>query len=185
MSQLKDVMVVGEASNGTEVMEILANTNAHIVLMDVDMPIMNGFETAELVKEKFPWTKVIVLTMHKETQYIKRLLKTGVAGYLTKNSSNEELSNAIEVVQNGGKYLCSEVQHVLLNKVEPQESEKLTGREKEIVQLIVAGLSSKEISEKLFLSIKTVETHRGKIYKKLQVKNVAELIQYTNSNFSF
>lgn len=183
IAKLPSFKVAGEASNGAEVIQMLDSVKADIVLLDVDMPVMNGFETVELIKEKFPLTKVVVLTMYKEAQYVRKLLKAGVEGYLTKNSSTEELVNALEVAKAGGRYLCSEVHGILLNKVTPKEAVKLTGREREIVQLIVGGMSSREISEKLFLSIKTIETHRGKIYKKLNVKNVAELIQYSNSNF--
>jgi DNA-binding NarL/FixJ family response regulator len=185
INRLKDIIVIGEAANGVEVLGILSNSRANIVLMDIDMPIMNGFETTKIIKEKYPWIKVIAISMYDDTSYVKKMLRLGIAGYLTKNSSTEELLNAIEIVKNGGKYICSEVQNKLLEKIYEPDPEKLSSREKEIVQLIIEGLSSKEISEKLFLSIKTIESHRGNIYKKLKVKNIAELIHFVNDNFLF
>ena len=184
LSKMENVTIVGEASNGREVLDLLAQANANIVLMDVDMPLLDGYQTANVIKEKYPWTKIIVLTMFNDNHTIKRMLKSGVMGYITKNSSNEELLEAITVVGEGKKYICSEVQNILLGKFSEEEVEKLTTREKEIIKFIVDGLSSKDISEKLFLSVKTIESHRGNIYKKLKVKNVAELIHYTNNKFS-
>jgi DNA-binding NarL/FixJ family response regulator len=183
ISQIPNVTIIGEASNGAEVLELLSKNHANIVLMDVDMPLMDGFETARIIKEKYPWSKIIVLTMLNDNLSVKKLLKVGIAGYVTKNSSNEELIQAIQIVEGGGKYLCSEVQNILLDKVSDHEVEKLTNREKEIIKHISDGLSSREISEKLFLSIKTIESHRGNIYKKLKVKNVAELISFANNSF--
>lgn len=183
LSQIPTINVIGEASNGAEVLDLLSKNHANIVLMDIDMPLMDGFETARIIKEKYPWSKIIALTMLNDNHSVKKMLKVGIAGFVTKNSSSDELIQAIQIVESGGKYLCSEVQNILLEKVEGDGMEKLTNREKEIVKLIAEGASSKEISEKLFLSIKTIESHRGNIYKKLKVKNVAELINFANNSF--
>src|SRR5690349_7168760 len=107
ISQVPNVVIVGEASNGAEVLELLAKNHAHIVLMDIDMPLMDGYETAKVIREKYPWSKVIVLTMFNDNHNVKKMLKFGVAGYVTKNSSNDELIQAIQIVEAGGRYMCS------------------------------------------------------------------------------
>lgn len=182
VSQMDKVTIVGEASNGSEVIQMLDVNDANLVLMDIDMPVMDGFQTAKIIKEKYPKTKMIALTVYNDKVSVKKMLDAGVLGYITKNSSFQELAEAIATVREGGQYLCSEIKLLLQNDSKDMEVPHLTIREKEIINLVAQGLSSKAIGEKFSLSIKTVESHRRNIYKKLKIKNVVELINYRNNH---
>lgn len=187
LSECPSFKVVGQAANGAEVLRVLQEVKTDIVLMDLDMPIMNGLEATEKIRNRYPWVKVIALTQQKESGYIKKLFAAGASGFLTKNSSEEELMEAIERVVNGNRYFSKEVSEVLSNSLlmpatEATASETFAGlssREIEVVKLIAAGKTTSQIADTLSLSIKTVESHRRNIFKKLQVKNVAQMISKT------
>jgi DNA-binding NarL/FixJ family response regulator len=185
ISQSKKVTVIGEACNEEELKKKIACNKIDLVVLDVDGDNYKAVQAIEYLSSNHHSIKVLVLTKNNESTFVRKMIKAGVGGYLTKNSSPEELLNAIEIVNGGAKYLSSEIQTMLLTKVSDTDHEKLTKREKQIIQLVIEGLSSKEISEKLSVSVKTVETHRGNIYKKLNVKNIAELIQFSNEHFLF
>lgn len=183
LTEKKGITVCGQASNGQEVLDLLQKVKAEIVLMDLDMPVMNGIEATEKIKSRFPWVKVIVLTMQKDYAYIEQLFALGASGFLTKNASENELFDALEKVTAGGRYLSEEVGNVLSERLLLKEygtanvqTFGLTGREMEIIKLIIAGNTTSKIADVLFLSVKTVESHRRNIFKKLSVKNVAQLI---------
>jgi two-component system invasion response regulator UvrY len=186
LGELDNVTVVGEAPNGRELIQLLEKKNVDIVLMDIDMPLMNGIEATEIIKNRCPWVKVIALTMQKEFAFLKRIFSLGAMGFVTKNSSKEELFVAIQAVSEGRRYVCDELNGALLDKLSyvtkpsfDKENNKsnLTRREIEIVRLISEGLTSRDIAQRLFLSLKTVEAHRGNVFRKLKVKNVAEMLK--------
>ncbi len=184
LEERADFSVVGQASNGQEVVSFLEKNKADIILMDLDMPVMNGFEATEKIKNRFPWVKVIGLSMQKDYAYIQKMFSVGASGYLTKNASEMELFEAVEQVAGGEKYISKEVSQVLssrlINKEQAEESEPysdLTKREMEVIKLIMAGKTTNQIAEKLFLSTKTIESHRRSIFKKLNVKNIAQMLQ--------
>ncbi|AHM60159.1 two component transcriptional regulator, LuxR family protein [Flammeovirgaceae bacterium 311] len=175
--------VVGQAANGAEVLQVLQETRADVVLMDLDMPVMNGIEATDRIRNCYPWIKVIALTMQKESAYIKRFFAAGASGFLTKNASEDELLDAVQQVLAGHRYLSREVSDVLssslLTPATDDSSHRLGGlseREVEIVKLIASGYTTSQIADKLCVSIKTVESHRRNIFKKLDVKNVAQMI---------
>lgn len=177
--------VIGETSNGEEAVQIAENKTPDIVLMDINMTPINGFEATKLVRKYSPLSKVIGVSMHSMPAYAKKMLQAGASGYVTKNSSKEELLEAIVEVHNGHKYICSEVKNILAQ----QELEDggapdlniLSKRELDIAKLIREGLSSREIALKLDISYKTVEVHRYNILKKLQLKNTAALVNFINT----
>lgn len=178
--------VIGETSNGEEAVQIAENKTPDIVLMDINMTPINGFEATKLVRKYSPLSKVIGVSMHSMPAYAKKMLQAGASGYVTKNSSKEELLEAIVEVHNGQKYICSEVKNILAQ----QELEDgggvpdlniLSKRELDIAKLIREGLSSREIALKLDISYKTVEVHRYNILKKLQLKNTAALVNFINA----
>lgn len=177
-----DFRVVGQASNGLKLIQMLPGIKTDIVLMDLDMPVMNGFEATEKIKNRFPWVKVIGLSMQKDYVYIEKMFALGANGYLTKNASEEELFEAIEKVNSGGKFISREVGEVLNERVLQKEDSgvsqytNLTEREIEVIKFIMEGKTTGQIADILFLSTKTVESHRRNIFKKLQVKNVAQMI---------
>lgn len=184
LDSTEGVRVVSVSDNGKNAIDLLKVIDVDVVLMDIDMPIMNGLDAAKIIKEKHPNIKVIMLSMHSEKAMIKDLIKIGIDGYLLKNSSKEELINAIVKVSDGGQFFSSDVTLSLLDddKMDIRDNcskgISLTNREIEIIKLIAEGYTNKEIGEQLFISHRTVDTHRTNLMKKLEVNNVAGLISY-------
>ncbi|MCD4746246.1 MAG: response regulator transcription factor [Bacteroidales bacterium] len=182
--------LIAEANNGKEAVKIAKLINPDIVLMDIDMPIMNGIEATEKIKSFNPEIKIIILSMHNEKGLVKKLIRLGADGYLLKNSDQNELIEAISKVASGQQYFSPEVTMSLLNKeTEIKSSFKansiisdLTDREIEILKLIAQGYSNKEIGEKLFISHRTVDTHRTNLMKKINVSNIAGIIRFAIKN---
>lgn len=176
--------VVGQAENADEAVLVAKETRPDIILMDINMTPVNGFEATKLVLESSPSSKVIGVSMHSLPAYAKRMLKYGASGYVTKNSSKEELIEAIVEVSSGRKYICAEVKSILSQQELENDSHpdinSLSSRELDIAKLIRDGLSSREIAKKLGISYKTVEVHRYHILKKLDLKNTAALVNFIN-----
>jgi DNA-binding NarL/FixJ family response regulator len=177
--------VIGETSNADEAVEIARTKKPDIVLMDINMTPVNGFEATKLVRKFSPGSKIIGISMHSMPAYARRMLQIGAMGYVTKNSSKDELINSIVEVYGGKKYICEEVknilaQHELEDEGGTPDMNVLSRRELDIVQLIKEGLSSKEIALRLDISLKTVEVHRYNILKKLSLKNTAALVNFIN-----
>ncbi len=178
--------VVAETSSGDEAIVLAKDLRPNIVLMDVNMNPVNGFEATKAIRKYSPGSKIIGITMHSMPAYAKRMLQVGAMGYVTKNSSKEEMIMAIVEVHSGRKYICEEVKNILAQQeleeegtVEP-DMNVLSRRELEIVKLIREGASSKEIAVNLDISLKTVEVHRYNILKKLNLKNTASLVNFIN-----
>jgi len=152
--------------------------------MDIAMPGMNGLEAMQKIREVFPSTRVLVLTQYESKEYILPLLRAGAAGYILKRARAQELIDAIRAVHTEGAYLPSQVIHTVVDAInaasraEPVETSALTEREKQILQLVAQGLSSREIAERLTISVKTVDTHRANMMEKIDAHSVAELIKY-------
>ena len=184
----KDFKVVTTVCNGIEVLEVLKNIQIDVLLLDIDMPGMNGIECAKTVKREHPDVKIAILTMHEETSLIKSLVKLGVKGYMLKTIPKKELLNAIIIINNGGQYFNADVTRALLNKREESKKETdplfvtLTEREKEIIQLVSEGFTNPQIGDKLFISPKTVDVHRTNVMRKLDVHNVAGLVRFAFQN---
>jgi DNA-binding NarL/FixJ family response regulator len=179
-------LVIGETSNGDEAVEIAKNIRPNIVLMDVNMTPVNGFDATKQIRKYSPGSKVIGISMHTMPAYARRMLQMGAMGYVTKNSSKDEMIAAIVEVNNGKKYVCEEVKNILAQQELEDEDglpdmNVLSRRELEIVKLIKEGMSSKEIAIRLDISLKTVEVHRYNILKKLNLKNTASLVNFINA----
>lgn len=177
--------VIGETSNGDEAIEIAKNKKPQIVLMDINMTPVNGFDATRLIRKFSPGSKVIGISMHSMPAYAKKMLQLGAMGYVTKNSSKDEMIAAIMEVNSGKKYVCDEVKNILAQQeLEDQSGNPninvLSRREIEVVKLIKEGQSSKEIALQLDISLKTVEVHRYNILKKLNLKNTASLVNFIN-----
>jgi len=182
--------IIGTAQNGKELLEKIAKETPDIVLMDINMPEMDGIEATKQLKISYPAVKVIMLTMFNDIRFIKELLEIGAKGYILKNISRDDLIKAIETVSSGMPYLDSSVQEKVISNMQNQEDgevddkeadamvQNITTRELEILQLIALGLTSQEISKKLFISKNTVETHRKNLLAKLNVKNTASLLKF-------
>ena len=179
--------VVGETDDVNQALEICREKHPAVVLMDINMTPINGFEGTKLIRKYVPATKVIGMSMHSMPAYARRMLQSGAHGYVTKNSSKEELFEALVEVQKGNKYICEEVKNILAHQALDESGETgpdlnvLSRREIDVIQLIKEGLSSKEIAQKLEISLKTVEVHRYNILKKLHLKNTAALVNFINS----
>ncbi|HYC40454.1 MAG TPA: response regulator transcription factor [Chitinophagaceae bacterium] len=178
--------VIGECSSGAEAIEFVTNNLPDVVLMDINMSPINGFDATRQILKQSPRTRVIGVSMHTMPAYARRMLQLGAKGYVTKNSSKEELLEAIVQVHAGGKYICEEVKNILAHRELDEKRDQpdmnlLSRRELGIVQLIREGLSSKEIALRLDISLKTVEVHRYNILKKLNLKNTAALVNFINT----
>lgn len=184
----EDILVAGVANNGKEALQMLRILEPDLVLMDIDMPVMNGIDALREIKKTNPGTRVIILSMHEEAGMIKNLVALGADGYLLKSCSEEELFRAINTVALGQPYFSHGVTVSLLNaKVSAAPSsdplhEVLSDRETEVLRLITEGFSNKEIGAQLFISHRTVDTHRTNLMKKLNVSNIAGLISYAIRN---
>lgn len=185
LKNAEEINFSAEANNGREALRILDILSIDVVLMDIDMPVMNGIDALKEIRKRFPDVKVIILSMHNEAGMIKNLIELGASGYLLKSCSQDELIDAITKVASGHSFFSADVTLSLLN---PQTSngktkvEFLTERETEILKLIAAGFSNKEIGDKLFISHRTVDTHRTNLMKKLDVGNIAGIISYAIRN---
>ncbi|MGL6014951.1 MAG: response regulator transcription factor [Selenomonadaceae bacterium] len=180
-----DFTVVGEAANGQEVLAILENTEADVLLLDLSMPVMSGLECLREIKSRNLAIKVLVLTMYQDEQYIKEAMQLGAGGYLEKNSLDTELFQALRTVAKGDRYLREQDTQVLLDKLfkHPEEIVEdqpvfLSKREKEVLELLVRGYSLGVIADMLYLSIKTVSTYKTRLMIKLNCSQKSELVDY-------
>lgn len=188
----KDFDISATATDGYQVLELLGKNRYDVCILDINMPKLNGIETARLIKERTYDTKIIILTTHNEKEFISEMLLIGVSGYVLKNTTKIQLISAIKEVINGGRYFSNEVHENILNnylnKVEkeknPQQEEPviLTPREIEIVQLLAKEYTNENIANTLFISYRTVETHRKNIMQKTKTKNLAGLIKFAYEN---
>lgn len=179
--------VVAEASSGVEAINYLEQNHQQIdvVLMDISMPDMNGIEATKIISDTFENIKVLVLSAHTEEPYIKSVLDAGAYGYALKDADTHEIVTAIETIAQGKKYFSKEVSDTMIsallakqNGKKEIEEDNLSEREIDVLKLVATGVTNKEISEKLFISTRTVETHRRNIMEKLELSNLAELIKY-------
>jgi len=178
--------VVGESENGRETVELAASLRPDVVVMDVGMPVLNGIEAAKMIVTQSPSTAVVILSMHADESYVMRALSAGARGYLLKDSGAADLIGAIHAVSQGKSFFSPKVSRILAEdyvRVLKQKGavdtyDLLTGREREILQLLAEGKANKEVATDLNISTYTVETHRSHILQKLNLHNSAELVLY-------
>jgi DNA-binding NarL/FixJ family response regulator len=178
--------VIGSSSNSEDAVKMTAQLHPDVVLMDINMLPFSGIEATRQIRELSPETRIIGVTMHSQPAYAKKMLQLGASGYVTKNSSKEEMVKAILEVSGGKKFVCEEIKDLISETSEDSALNAaistLTEREMDVINLIKQGSSSKDISFKLNISIKTVEVHRHNILKKLKLKNAAALIHFMYSS---
>ncbi len=178
--------VVGEASNGREVVDAVGSDGPNVVIMDIAMPMMNGIEATKRISEAYPKVAVIILSVHSDEAYVLRALKSGARGYLLKDSAESDLIQAVRAVAAGKAYFSPAVSKILADDYVRQVREQgvedpydlLTARERELLQLIAELKATKEIAELLGLSPHTVDTHRGNLMQKLNIHSIPEVILY-------
>jgi DNA-binding NarL/FixJ family response regulator len=184
LRSIDGIEVVAEADDGREALHLVGTQQPDVVLMDVAMPEMNGLEATARVSKEFPSVRVIILSMHANEEYVLQALRAGAAGYVLKDSGVSELELALKSVSRGETYLSPAVsKHVVADYVrrvggESNSLEQLTPRQREILQLLAEGRSMKEIAQLLFISIKTVETHRAQLMERLDIHDVPGLVRY-------
>lgn len=177
-----DIEVIIEASNGKQFLSFLENYRPDVVLMDINMPEMDGIEASKKALEKYPDLHVLVLSMYSDIDYYNTMIDIGVKGFILKDIENKELGNAIRKIHNGGNYFSQELLlRLIKNKPDGMQIE-LTKREKEVLELICQGYSNQEISDKLYISQRTVERHRSSLLDKTNSKNSISLVIYSIKN---
>jgi two-component system, NarL family, response regulator DegU len=190
-----DISVIGEAADGDETIQVATSLHPDVLIVDIRMPIMNGLEVTEKLKKSHPSIKILVLTMHDDSEYIIKSVQVGADGYLLKDTGKQEFIKAIHMVYSNHKYFSGDISNAIVNSflsssgqnipisnpiassTDSQKDYQLTKREIEILQLIYDGTSNKDIADKLGKSVRTIETHRFNIMKKLEVSNVTELLK--------
>lgn len=179
--------VVAESGSGEDAVEMAKQLRPNVVIMDINLPGMNGIEATQLIRKYSPTSKILGVSLHTQPTYARKMIQKGAMGYVTKNSSREEMFKAILEIQSGKKYICDEIKNILSDQVISGEDQNaglnsLSQREIEVIAFIRKGNSSKEIAETLNLSVKTVEVHRYNILKKLNLKNAAALVNFINKS---
>ena len=185
LGEVEDVNILGEASNGREVLLQLEKLTPDVILMDITMGDTNGIDTTKVVKQKYPLSKVLVLSMHGESAYIVKMLEAGASGYLLKDAGKDEMIRAIRTVAEGNTYYSQRVSSAIVEHLtnpnqlkQKNKQTPLTKREIDVLQLIAEEYTNSEIAETLHISIRTVDTHRRNLLEKLQLKNTAGLVKY-------
>lgn len=182
INKYDEFQIVGRAESAVTALEILESRPVDIVISDVRMPEIGGNELSTIIREKYPHIKILIVSMQNDTHIINQLLKTGVSGYILKNTGKEELLQALQCVSNGETFFSHEVESnfiksKVLGNAHHQNPLSLTKREKEVLQLIAAEYTTNEMAEKLFISLNTVETHRRNILRKLDVRNSVGIVK--------
>ena len=179
--------VVRVYDNTKSLIDEITEVKPDVAILDININPFSGIEATKMIKKLAPGTRIIGVSMHNQPSFAKKMMRNGAMGYVTKNSSKQEMYDAIKSVMNGQKYICAEIQKNITNQMLVDEDDNklstLTEREIEIIKLIKNGMTNKEIAEQLFLSPRTVETHRARILKKLDLKNSLSLIKYINDSF--
>ena len=188
------IEIVGEAENGEEAISLTESLKPDIVIMDVNMPVMDGITATKIITEKYPFAKVLVLTMTSEQEHIKSMIEVGAGGYILKNLGYEELISAIRNILEGRNYFSNEVKDAIMQNMVQRKSKNeniagepipLTRREKDVLNLIVQEFTNYEIGEKLFISARTVDAHRRNLLEKTGARNTAGLVKFALENKLF
>lgn len=187
LSDETDIVIAGEANNGQQVIKFLQSNEADVILMDINMPHMDGLDCTKIVSKDFPAVKIIALSQYAEKRFVKRMVKYGATGYLLKDSGKEEILDAIKTVHNGERYFCKKLSiNFMQDELQMEKTKnlfpKLTTRETEVLKLICDEFSSQEIAERLFISFYTVENHRANLMAKAGAKNTAGLVRWAVEN---
>jgi DNA-binding NarL/FixJ family response regulator len=183
LSNIDDLEVVGMGHHGKEVLQFVKGQEVDVILLDINMPVLNGIETCKILQKEHPSIKVLALSMYEKASFIQQMLKNGAAGYILKNTGQDELIEAIKTVHQGEQYLSKVVSDTLMQSLMGKSSStrpyipEMTRREKEVLSLIAKELTTQEISDHLHISLNTVETHRKNLLSKFGVRNSVGLIK--------
>jgi two-component system, NarL family, response regulator NreC len=192
LEPFKEFVIIGEAGDGEEAVAMTKKLEPDVVIIDLSMPKLSGVEATKLIRKNSPSAKVLVLTMHDNEEYVYQILKSGAGGYMLKSSGRDDLAKAIHAVARGDRFFSPRVSEIVMeaylrksesrNEVPKNDNDlPLTKREREILQYIADGLNNSQIAEKLFISARTVETHRTNIMQKLDIHDAANLVRFALS----
>ncbi len=189
----KHIKIVAEAQDGVEALEILEQEEVDLVIIDINMPKMNGIECTEKISKAYPTTRILALTMLKEEQHIRQMLRAGASGYILKDAGKEELLKGIKAVMSGQNYFSNEASQVVMMDLMGKSQRKtkglatgpvyLTGREKDVLKLIVKEMTNQEIARTLYISARTVDAHRRSLLQKIGARNSVGLVKYALENY--
>lgn len=184
-----DMQVIGEAGDGQELLDFLRYEQPDLIVMDISMPVVNGIEAVREVVEKYPGVRILMLTMHRNSQYFYNAISAGAHGYLMKDDSDTELLTAIRTVQSGKSYVSPQLSKEVTDEMIAAFRDnrelpliQLTDREREVLRFVVKGYTSKKMADILCLSPRTVDHHRAKLLKKFKMKNTVDLVKYVVRN---
>jgi len=188
LTTISSFKVIAEASNGEETLTMAEHHSPDVIILDVSMPKLNGIETARLLRQRKLRSKILILSMHDNEEYIHQAIRAGADGYLLKNAEKKEIVSAIKTIASGKKFFSTDISKIMLDgyvkraelpvNVTSTETPQLTKREKEILHYIAQGYTSQEIADLLFLSFRTVNTHRSNMMQKLDIHDTASLVRY-------
>jgi DNA-binding NarL/FixJ family response regulator len=185
IDDLESFDMVGTAASGSELLSLVEETRPDVVIVDIRMPEMNGLDATRIIHERYPGTKILILSMYAERQYVVESFKAGASGYLLKESPSGDIVEAIQTVMDGGMYTSPRVTEIMqeayvrnLKGEETAPAAALTNRERQILTLLTEGMSTKKIASTLFISVSTVEVHRKNIMDKLQIRNLVDLTKF-------
>jgi len=186
----EDIVIIGEAGSGEEMLTLLEPAQPDIILLDISLPGKNGIELLPIIKDQFSYMKVLILSMYNADDYIFNAVRAGANGYLPKNSSKDELLTAIRQICEGNDYFGEEVHKIIVNSYismakderSPDKKQQLSVRELEILKFFAEGMSNKQIADKLFISVRTVESHKNHIMQKFGFKSTVEMVKYAIKN---
>lgn len=181
ISEQEDMQVIAEFNQGKKVLQEIPKYNPNVIICDISLPDIDGIELAKSIKERYPEVRVLMLSMHKDSEHVKRAVEVQVDGYLHKDIFDEEVIEGIKAVQEGDRYFSRAISQVMINDIFSEDSKgennDISEREQQVLQLISDGFTNKEIADQLHISIKTVDKHRTHLLQKLNAKNTAEMVK--------
>ena len=183
LGRAEHIQIVGEATDGQDALRKARQLTPDLVLMDIDMPLLNGLTAADILRKENPGIKVLILSMHNDSDYVMRILQSGARGYILKQAATEDLLKAIETIHSGETYFSQDVARLALNQFVRGSSDtthtgQISAREREVLTAIAEGLSNKEIACRLGVGVRTIETHRERIMRKLNIHSIAGLTKF-------